>query len=87
MEHKNSGQALSDSKACNIGTKSKAEQLYDAHHNEFETWFNSIHPNHGLTFQWEYVYDSGWYKEGTVNGAWIAWLALTCKNTTSGTRK
>lgn len=60
---------------------SKAEQLYQEHHVEFEKWFTSIHPNHDLTFEWEYVYDSGWYKEGMANGAWISWLDLTGKNT------
>lgn len=64
---------------------SKAEELYIEHHAEFEEWFTSIHPNHDLTFQWEYVYDSGWYKEGVVNGAWIAWLDLTGKKTCART--
>jgi hypothetical protein len=60
---------------------SKAEQLYQEHHVEFEKWFTFIHPNHDLTFEWEYVYDTGWYKEGMANGAWITWLDLTCKHT------
>jgi len=60
---------------------SKAEQLYKEHHVEFEKWFTSIHPNHELTFEWEHVYDSGWYKEGMAHGAWISWLDLTGKNT------
>lgn len=59
---------------------SNAEKLYQNHHVEFEKWFTFIHPNHDLTFEWEYVYDSGFYKEGMANGAWIAWLDLTGKN-------
>lgn len=58
---------------------SKIQTLYEAHHAEFETWFTEIHPNHGLSFSWELVFDSGWYKEGMANGAWIAWLSLTGK--------
>lgn len=60
---------------------SKAEKLYQEHHVEFEKWFTSIHPNHDLTFKWEHVHDSGWYKEDMANGAWISWLDLTGKNT------
>ncbi len=62
-------------------TKSKSEQLYDEHHVEFEAWFTTTHPNHTLTFEWEHVWDSGWYKEDMANGAWITWLDLTGKNT------
>ncbi|MFM2668535.1 hypothetical protein AAFX24_27730 [Vibrio mediterranei] len=58
-----------------------SEQLYTKHHVEFERWFESIHPNHDLDFEWEFVWDSGWYKEGMAQGAWIAWLALTDKYT------
>ncbi len=58
---------------------SASEQLYLKHHVEFESWFASIHPNHDLTFEWEFVWDSGWYKEEMVQGAWIAWIALTNK--------
>ncbi|SEI11479.1 hypothetical protein SAMN05660691_03829 [Rheinheimera pacifica] len=58
---------------------SKIQNLYDAHHAEFEAWFTKIHPNHGLSFSWEPVFDSGWYKEDMANGAWIAWLSLTGK--------
>jgi hypothetical protein len=64
---------------------SKSEELYIEHHAEFEKWFTSIHPNHELTFQWEHVHDSGWYKEDMANGAWIAWLDLTGKNTCART--
>lgn len=56
---------------------SKAEDLYNKHHSEFEFWFDSIHPNHNLDFEWVYVFDSGWYKEQMINGSWIAWLSLT----------
>jgi hypothetical protein len=56
-----------------------SEQIYQKHHREFERWFTSIHPNHELNFKWEYVYDSGWYKEDMANGAWIAWSALNAK--------
>jgi hypothetical protein len=56
-----------------------SEQIYQKHHVEFEKWFTSIHPNHELNFKWEYVYDSGWYKEDMANGAWIAWSALNAK--------
>lgn len=58
---------------------SRAEQLYNKYHEEFEEWFSTIHPNHALSFNWEYVWDSGWYKEGMAQGAWIAWLSLTGK--------
>lgn len=58
---------------------SASEQLYLKHHEEFESWFESIHPNHNLTFEWEFVWDSGWYKEEMAQGAWIAWIALTNK--------
>jgi hypothetical protein len=63
----------------------KSEELHIEHHTEFKEWFTSIHPNSELTFQWEYVYDSGWYKEDMANGAWIAWLDLTGKNTCART--
>jgi hypothetical protein len=66
-----------------------SEQIYQKHHREFERWFTSIHPNHELTFDWEHVYDSGWYKEDMANsgwykedmanGAWIVWSALNAK--------
>lgn len=58
---------------------STAEKLYNEHHIEFEKWYTEIHPNHNLTFAWEQVHDSGWYKEDSANGAWIAWLDLTGK--------
>ncbi len=61
--------------------KSLSEQLYDKHHVEFETWLTTTHPNHNLTFEWVHAWDSGWYKEDMANGAWIAWLELTGKNT------
>lgn len=57
-----------------------AEQQYEKHHEEFEEWFSTIHPNHALSFDWEYVWDSGWYKEEMAQGAWIAWLSLTGKS-------
>lgn len=65
--------------------KSKAEQLHDKYHTEFEAWFSNMHPNHNLTFDWESVFDSGWYKEPMAQGAWITWLNLTGKNTLPST--
>ena len=62
---------------------SKSQELYEAYHSGFEEWFTNIHPNHTLTFEWEPVWDSGWYTEGMANGAWIAWLELTGKNNQS----
>ena len=62
---------------------SKTTKLYQEHHVEFENWFNSVHPNHELNFQWVSTHDAGWYKEDMANGAWIAWLALTGKYTSS----
>jgi len=58
---------------------SLAQDLYVKHHTEFEKWFAEIHPNNDLTFEWMPIWDSGWYKEGMANGAWIAWLELTGK--------
>lgn len=66
---------------------SKSQMLYEAYHSEFEDWFTEIHPNHNLTFEWEPVWDSGWYKENTANGAWIAWLELTGKMKASNKRE
>lgn len=56
-----------------------AQFQYDSYHTEFENWFTTIHPEHSLNFEWVRVFDSGWYKEDTANGAWIAWLVLTNK--------
>lgn len=58
---------------------SKSQELYVEHHCEFEAWFNGVHPNNSLTFDWCPVWDSGWYCEEMANGAWIAWLSLTGK--------
>ncbi len=56
-----------------------SEQLHQKHHAEFEAWFNSIHPNNTLTFEWATCHDAAYYCEHMANGAWIAWLALTGK--------
>lgn len=61
---------------------SLSQQLYDMHHQQFEAWFNAIHPNHDLSFVWVPVWDSGWYKEEMAQGAWIAWLELLQLNKT-----
>jgi hypothetical protein len=59
---------------------SPSEMYYREYHREFELWFCSIHPNNALNFGWEYVYDSGWYKEDMANGAWIVWLQINVKD-------
>lgn len=59
--------------------KPPAQELYEAHHAEFESWFTRIHPNHDLSFNWIAVFDSGWYSEPMAQGAWIAWISLTNK--------
>lgn len=58
---------------------SAAQQQYNESHKEFESWFIGIHPNHDLTFEWFPAWQSGWYKEDMVQGAWIAWLGFTGK--------
>lgn len=60
-----------------------SEQLYIKYHVEFEKWFTSIYPNHDLSFEWVFIWHSGWYKEDMAQGAWIAWLELTDKYATT----
>ena len=63
-----------------MNSNNYTQNIYENHHHVFETWFSHIHPNHEITFEWEEVWDSGWYKEPIAQGAWIAWLELTVNN-------
>ena len=56
----------------------KAQEQYEKHHKEFETWWLEVHPNAELS-EWVSSWDCGYYERTMTQGAWIAWLALTGK--------